>query len=83
LTSGLFQCFSLTDDEYVYGIKRIIDIIPKIREELLVTIENFRINIQTSIKKDNEEIKKIANRKKIAEENYNELEKYFLQKVNN
>ena len=81
LTSGLFQCFSLTDDEYVYGIKRIIDIIPKIREELLTTIENFRNNIQTSIKKDNEEIRKIADRKKIAEENYNELEKYFSQKI--
>lgn len=28
LTSGLFQCFKLSDDEYVYGIKRIIDSIP-------------------------------------------------------
>lgn len=24
LTSGLFQCFNISDDEYVYGIKRLL-----------------------------------------------------------
>ena len=81
LTSGLFQCFSLTDDEYVYGIKKIIDIIPKIRQELLITIDNFKNNIEHNIKKNNEEIKKIQDRKKMAEENYNELELYFSSKI--
>lgn len=82
LTSGLFQCFNLTDDEYVYGIKKIIDIIPKIREELLLTIDNFKNNIETNTKKNSEEIKRIKNRKKVAEENYNELEAYFSEKIN-
>lgn len=44
LTSGLFQCYSISDDEYVYRIKKIIDIIPLIKEELLSTISSFRKN---------------------------------------
>ena len=46
LTSGLFQCYCISQDEYVYGIKKIIDAIPMMKKELLTTIENFKNNME-------------------------------------
>ena len=74
LTSGLFQCYSISQDEYVYGIKKIIDVIPIIKEELMTTISNFRNNIE----KQNVEINNIKEREELAEKNYKELSSYFL-----
>ena len=51
LTSGLFQCFTLSDDEYVYGIMRIIDSIPLFRTAIINTLENFKKNINLLINK--------------------------------
>ena len=44
LTSGLFQCFKLYDDEYVYGIKKIINIIPSFRETIKQELVNLDKN---------------------------------------
>ncbi|EDT76188.1 hypothetical protein [Clostridium butyricum] len=79
LTSGLFQCYSISQDEYVYGIKKIIDVIPLIKEELMITISNFRNNIE----KQNVEINNIKEREELAEKNYKELSSYFLEKNSN
>jgi len=77
LTSGLFQCYNISDDEYVYGIKKIIDAIPMIKKELLVTVENF----QNNIKVQKEEINNIEEREKIAEKNYEDLNLYLHNKI--
>jgi hypothetical protein len=79
LTSGLFQCYGISQDEYVYGIKKIIDVIPIIKEELMTTISNFRNNIE----KQNVEINNIKEREELAEKNYKELSSYFLEKNSN
>lgn len=76
LTSGLFQCYSISDDEYVYRIKKIIDIIPLIKEELLSTISSFRKNIENK----NIKMINIKKREELAEKNYDELNSYFLVK---
>ncbi len=73
LTSGLFKCFTTSDDEYVYEIKRIIDIIPIFKTAILETLENFKNNIK--IHRD-----KINNSKSIgqlAEINYDKLISYL------
>ena len=69
LTSGLFQCFTLSDDEYVYGIKRIIDVIPLFKAAILNTLEDFKKNI----KANNNKFENSKNKDAIAEKNYKEL----------
>jgi hypothetical protein len=76
LTSGLFQCFTLSDDEYVYGVKKIIDVIPFFREAILNTLENFKKNIEIH----NNKIAKSKNREPLVEKNYNELFNYLSKK---
>lgn len=76
LTSGLFQCFTLSDDEYVYGVKKIIDVIPLFREAILNTLENFKKNIEIH----NNKIAKSKNREPLVEKNYNELLNYLSKK---
>lgn len=73
LTSGLFQCFSISDHEYVYGIKKIIDAIPLFKNAILRTLEDFEKNINTH----NTKIEKSKNREQLAEKNYNELIDYL------
>ena len=73
LTSGLFQCFNISDDEYVYGVKKIIDAIELFKEEILFTLENFKDNID----KPKEKINYSKEKEKIAIDNYNELMKYL------
>ena len=79
LTSGLFQCFSIGDNEYLYGIKRIIDVIPLFKRELLSTLANFKDNID----KPNCEIKNFEGREDLAEKNYSELNSYLTEKIAN
>lgn len=79
LTSGLFQCFSLSDDEYLYGIKRIIDAIPLFKTAIINTLENFKKNIDIN----NVKMENLKNRKPLAEKNYNELISYLSQKGEN
>lgn len=73
LTSGLFQCFTLSDDEYIYGVKRIIDAIPLFKTAIINTIENFQKNINIH----NDKMKNLKNREPLAEKNYNELLNYL------
>ena len=73
LTSGLFQCFNISDDEYVYGVKKIIDAIELFKEEILFTLENFKDNID----KPKEKINYSKEKEKIAIDNYNKLIKYL------
>lgn len=79
LTSGLFQCFTLSDDEYVYGIKRIIDTIPLFKTAIINTLENFKKNIDMH----NNKIENLKNIKLLAEKNYNELLSYLLKSKEN
>jgi hypothetical protein len=79
LTSGLFQCFTLSDDEYIYGIKRIIDAIPLFKTAIINTLENFRKNIDTHSNK----IENLKNREPLAEKNYNELLNYLSKSKEN
>jgi hypothetical protein len=69
LTSGIFECFRLYDDEYVYGIKRIIEVIPLFREAIIKELSNFEKN--KDIHK--EKMVNTKNRELIAEKNFNEL----------
>ena len=77
LTSGLFQCFSLSDEEYVYGVKQIIDVIPLFKTVILSTLENFRKNIDMH----NNKIENLKSKEPLAEKNYNELFSYLLNKT--
>jgi hypothetical protein len=76
LTSGLFQCFALSDDEYVYGLKRIIDAIPLFKTAIINTLDNFRKNINVH----NDKIESSKNREPLAEKNYKELLSYLAKK---
>lgn len=76
LTSGLFHCYSISDDEYVYGIKKIIDAIPKIKKELLSTITDYK----SIMEKNKDKINNIKEREKTAEDNYNALTLYLSEK---
>ena len=75
-TSGLFQCYSMSQDEYVYGIKKIIDVIPMMRKELITTIEYFKNNFKNS----KDKMCSIQDRESLAEKNYNELSLYLSEK---
>ena len=79
LTSGLFQCFTLSDDEYVYGIMRIIDSIPLFRTAIINTLENFKKNINVFSNK----IENSKNREPLAEKNYKDLLNYLLKSKEN
>lgn len=73
LTSGLFQCFNLSDDEYIYGVKKIIDAIPLFKTAIIDTIDNFKKNIDLH----NNKVEKSRSREQLAEKNYNELLNYL------
>ena len=75
LTSGIFQCFNISDNEYVYGVKRIIDAVPLFKKSIIETLENFQSNVNGRMKKINS-----SNTRKTAEKNYNELVKYLGEK---
>lgn len=79
LTSGLFQCFTLSDNEYIYGVKRIIDSIPLFKTAIINTLENFQKNID--VHKD--KIENLKNRELLAEKNYNELLNYLSKSKEN
>ncbi len=72
LTSGLFQCFNISDDEYVYGIKRIIEVIPLFKESILETLSTYNKNINATYVNNN-----LKPRLEVAEKNYNYLIKYL------
>ncbi|WP_234121266.1 hypothetical protein [Clostridium hydrogenum] len=75
LTSGLFQCFSLSDDEYVYGVKQIIDAIPSFKNAIIDTLENYKSNIDIH----NDRIQKSKSREQFSDKNYKELLDYLLK----
>ncbi|MBU3215336.1 hypothetical protein LL033_06945 [Clostridium estertheticum] len=69
LTSGLFQCFKLYDDEYMYGVKKIIDMIPSFKDtvkEALITLNNNEVFTK-------EKMGTFKEREVIAKDNFNEL----------
>ncbi|MBU3093139.1 hypothetical protein KPL35_13775 [Clostridium sp. CF011] len=69
LISGLFECFKLYDDEYIYGIKKIINIIPRLRE----TVKEELVNLDKSEKFNKQKIGDFKNREIVAKKNFNEL----------
>jgi len=69
LTSGLFQCFKLYDDEYVYGIKKIINMIPSFKE----TIKEELVNLNNNEKFNKQEMRNFKDREIIAKKNFNQL----------
>lgn len=73
LTSGLFQCFNISDDEYVYGVKKIIQCSELFRKQILLTLENYKNNIDKSVQKINFS----KEREKKAIKNYDELTRYL------
>lgn len=75
LTSGLFQNFTISDDEYSYGIKKIIDVIPLFRAAIIKAIINFKDNIDIH----NNKIQNLKERKLKDEENYDQLISYLFQ----
>lgn len=72
LTSGLFQCFNISDDEYVYGIKRIIKVIPLFKEAILETLSTYNKTISVNCLKNH-----LKPRLEVAEKNYENLIKYL------
>lgn len=77
LTSGLFKCFNISDDEYVYGIKRIIDVIPLFKSEILKTLSSYE-----SIINSNNRTEDFKSKESLAESNYNELITYLSKEEN-
>ena len=69
LTSGLFQCFKLYDDEYMYGVKKIIDMIPGFKDtvkEALAALNNNEVFTK-------EKMGTFKERETIAKDNFNKL----------
>lgn len=71
-TSGIFKCLNISDEEYVNGIKVIIDAIPKLTKSLLETLSNYD-EIVSSNRKAEDYKKKIE----VSERNYIELIEYI------
>lgn len=69
LTSGLFESFRLYDDEYVYGIKRIINVIPLLKN----AIKEALIDFQENGSQPKEKIQHLKNNGIIAKKNFDEL----------
>lgn len=69
LTSGLFESFRLYDDAYVYGIKRIIDVIPLLKNAIKKSLIDFKKNENLH----KEKIQYLKNKERIAEKNFSEL----------
>lgn len=72
LTSGLFHCFNISDGEYVYDIKRIIDVIPLFKEAILETISTYNKNISATYVDSH-----LKPRLEVAKKNYGELIEYL------
>ena len=69
LTSGLFQCFKLYDDEYVYGVKKIINMIPSFKE----TVKEALVNLDNNENFNKQEMGNLKDREILAKNNFNEL----------
>lgn len=69
LTSGLFESFRLYDDAYVYGIKRIINVIPLLKNAINESLIDFEKNENLH----KEKIQHLRDKEIIAEKNFNEL----------
>lgn len=69
LTSGLFECFKLYDDEYIYGVKKIIKIIPRFKE----TIKEELVNLDKNEKLDKQKMWNYKEREVVAKKNFDEL----------
>ena len=79
LTSGLFKCFTISDDEYFYGIKKIIDAIPYFKAAILKSLSDFKDNANMNYNK----IHVSLDRGPLAEKNYNELLSYLNKNKDN
>jgi hypothetical protein len=69
LTSGLFESFRLYDDAYVYGIKKIINVIPLLKNAINESLINFKKNENLH----KEKIQHLRDKEIIAEKNFNDL----------
>ncbi|MBU3182867.1 hypothetical protein [Clostridium psychrophilum] len=69
LTSGLFQCFKLYDDEYIYGVKKIMNMIPNFKK----TVKKALINLNNNEEFNKQEMGNVKDREIVAKNNYNEL----------
>jgi hypothetical protein len=69
LTSGLFESFRLYDEAYVYGIKRIINVIPLLKNAIKESLIDFEKNENLH----KEKIQHLKDKEIIAEKNFNEL----------
>ncbi|MCB2293314.1 hypothetical protein LGK95_07245 [Clostridium algoriphilum] len=69
LTSGLFQCFKLYDDEYIYGVKKIINMIPSFKE----TVKETLVNLNNNEAFNKQEMGNVKDREIIAKNNYDKL----------
>ena len=69
LTSGQFQCYKLYDKEYAFVIKKIIEVIPDLKETIKMELENLAIKEKSSKLK----IENFRESEIIAENNFKEL----------
>ncbi|MBV4420533.1 hypothetical protein KM800_14590 [Clostridium tyrobutyricum] len=69
MTSGLFECFRLYDDEYIYGVKRIIKVIPLLKQAVIDALDSLSQNNKSL----NTNITDLRNKVEIAKNNYKEL----------
>lgn len=71
-TSGVFKCLNISDEEYVTGMKVIIDAIPKLKKSLLETLSNYDKIISSNNKSEN-----YKEKIEVSEKNYIELIEYI------
>ncbi|MDU5110166.1 MAG: hypothetical protein E6248_06935 [Clostridium sp.] len=74
-TSGMFKCLTISDEEYVTGIKIIIDVIPKLKKSLLETLSNYDKIVSSNTKLEN-----YKEKLEISEKNYIKLMEYMEKK---
>lgn len=75
-TSGIFKCLNIDDEEYVAGMKSIIDVIPKLKKALLETLLNYDKIVSSNTKSED-----YKEKIEVSEKNYIELIEY-IEKTN-
>lgn len=73
-TAGNFECYNLGTDEYLYGVKKIIEVIPEFRTAIIRELDSFKKNLEIN----KQTVKTSIIREEQAEKNYNDLNKMLI-----
>lgn len=73
---GNFECYGISDREYVYGVEKIINAVPEMQTELIKTLKEFKASMDGTKYKIEDDGEKIE----LAKSNYEKLKNLLEQK---